>query len=116
MRLHSQGSNNDVMEIKMFFESLLDVGDDNIGDNVDRFSIIKIPYEILINDSNDLLSDLAEFTYPNLLKNMDNSSFFQERVILAPILADACMLNEYLMSIIAGEEKIYLSSDKIYKA
>ncbi|XP_061364200.1 uncharacterized protein LOC133307665 [Gastrolobium bilobum] len=92
--------------IKIFSEWLLYVDDDNVGDNVDGFSIIKIPDEILINDSNDPLSDLVEFAYPNLLKNMDNSYFFEEYVIFAPTLANVCMLHKYLMSIILCEEKI----------
>ncbi|XP_061351494.1 uncharacterized protein LOC133296511 [Gastrolobium bilobum] len=116
MRLYSQGSNNDVMEIKMFSEWLLDVGDGKVGDNVDGYSTIKIPDEILINDCNDPISALVEFAYPNLLKNMLNASFFQERAILTPTLADVSMLNEYLMSKIPEEEKVYLSLDSICKA
>ncbi|XP_061337050.1 uncharacterized protein LOC133284089 [Gastrolobium bilobum] len=111
----SHGSNNDVIKIKMFFKWLLDVGDGNVGDNVVVFLVIKILDEILMKDSNVSLSDLVEFTYPNLLKNMDNSSFFQEHVI-APKLADVCMLNEYFMSIVPSKEKVYLISDNNCKA
>ncbi|XP_061365846.1 uncharacterized protein LOC133309124 [Gastrolobium bilobum] len=42
-------------------------------------------------------------------------TFFKERAILTPKLSDVAMLNEHLMSMIPGEERIFLSSDKIMK-
>jgi len=54
---------------------------------------------------------LIDFVYPNLNDNLGDSLFFQERGILAPTLDSIEHVNEYMMSLIPGEEKEYLSYD-----
>ncbi|XP_061373673.1 uncharacterized protein LOC133316000, partial [Gastrolobium bilobum] len=115
MRLNSGSSAHNLEEIKEFSEWLLKVGDGNLGDDVDGESIITIPDELLIRESEDPLSDMVNFVYPNLLDNILDQTFFKERVILTPKLSDVAMLNEHLMSMIPVEERTFLSSDKILK-
>ncbi|XP_061352378.1 uncharacterized protein LOC133297280 [Gastrolobium bilobum] len=115
MRLNSGSSAHNLEEIKEFSEWLLKVGDGNLGDDVDGESIITIPDELLIRESEDPLSDMVNFVYPNLLDNILDQTFFKERDILTPKLSDVAMLNEHLMSMIPGEERTFLSSDKILK-
>ncbi|XP_061349748.1 uncharacterized protein LOC133294987 [Gastrolobium bilobum] len=115
MRLNSGSSAHNLEEIKEFSEWLLKVGDGNLGDDVDGESIITIPDELLIRESEDPLSDMVNFVYPNLLDNILDQTFFKERAILTPKLSDVAMLNEHLMSMIPGEERTFLSSDKILK-
>ncbi|XP_061375918.1 ATP-dependent DNA helicase RRM3-like [Gastrolobium bilobum] len=115
MRLNSGSSAHNLEEIKEFSEWLLKVGDGNLGDDVDGESIITIPDELLIRESEDPLLDMVNFVYPNLLDNILDQTFFKERAILTPKLSDVAMLNEHLMSMIPGEERTFLSSDKILK-
>ncbi|XP_061370976.1 uncharacterized protein LOC133313597, partial [Gastrolobium bilobum] len=115
MRLNSGSSAHNLEEIKEFSEWLLKVGDGNLGDYVDGESIITIPDELLIRESEDPLSDMVNFVYPNLLDNILDQTFFKERAILTPKLSDVAMLNEHLMSMIPGEERTFLSSAKILK-
>ncbi|XP_061368967.1 uncharacterized protein LOC133311858 [Gastrolobium bilobum] len=115
MRLNSGSSTHNLKEIKEFFEWLLKDGDGDLGDDVDRESIIIIPDELLIRESKDPISDMVNFVYPNLLDNILDQTFFKERAILTPKLSDVAMLNEHLMSMIPGEEMTFLSSDKILK-
>ncbi|XP_061364791.1 uncharacterized protein LOC133308202 [Gastrolobium bilobum] len=115
MRLNSGSSAHNLEEIKEFSEWLLKVGDGNLGDDVDGESIITIPDELLIRESEDPLSDMVNFVYPNLLENILDQTFFKERAILTLKLSDVAMLNEHLMSMIPGEERTFLSSDKILK-
>ncbi|XP_061359756.1 uncharacterized protein LOC133303797 [Gastrolobium bilobum] len=115
MRLSSSNSAQNMMEIKEFSEWLLKVGDGVLGDDSDGESIITIPAELLIKKSNDPLSDMVNFVYPDILDHILDPPFFKERAILTPKLTDVAMLNEQLMSLIPGEEKMYLSSDKVLK-
>ncbi|XP_061346374.1 uncharacterized protein LOC133292018 [Gastrolobium bilobum] len=84
MRLNSGSTTHDVKEIKEFSEWLLKVGDGDLGDDEDGESMITIPDELLITESEDPLSDMVNFVYPNLLDNILDPSFFKERAILTP--------------------------------
>jgi ATP-dependent DNA helicase PIF1 len=70
-----------------------------------------MPNELLICDFNDPLEAIVKSTYPNLLENIHDPSFFKNRVILTPknVIVDA--VNDYILDLIPGEEKIYLSYD-----
>ncbi|XP_061349158.1 uncharacterized protein LOC133294494 [Gastrolobium bilobum] len=114
MCLSSGSTTDDVKEIREFSEWLLKVGDGDLGDDEDGESMITIPDELLITTSDDPVSDMVNFVYPNLLDNILDPTFFKERAILTPKLSDVAMLNEHLMSMIP-EEMIFLSSDKILK-
>lgn len=59
------------------------------------------------------ISSIIHSTYLDHLKNLNNLDYFQERVILAPRLKDVDKINEYMLSMLPNEEKVYLSSDII---
>ncbi|XP_061343112.1 uncharacterized protein LOC133289229, partial [Gastrolobium bilobum] len=115
MCLNSGSSTNNLLEIKEFSEWLLKIGDGDLGDDVDGESIITIPDELLIKGSEDPISDIVDFVYPNLMDNILDPTFFKERALLTPKLSDVAMLNEHLMAVIPGEERTLLSSDKVLK-
>jgi ATP-dependent DNA helicase PIF1 len=52
-----------------------------------------------------------ESVYPSFLDNMHETSFFKDRAILTPKNLIIDEINDYMMSLIPGEEKIYLSCD-----
>jgi ATP-dependent DNA helicase PIF1 len=56
------------------------------------------------------------FVYPTFLQNMKIFDFFQERGILSPTLDAVEHVNEFLLSLVPGYEKEYISSDSVCKS
>ncbi|XP_012829133.1 PREDICTED: ATP-dependent DNA helicase PIF1-like [Erythranthe guttata] len=52
---------------------------------------------------------------PGLLSNIYDPDYFQGRAILAPTNECVEFVNDHLMSLLPGEEKVYLSSDSIFR-
>ncbi|XP_016184913.1 uncharacterized protein LOC107626523 [Arachis ipaensis] len=65
MRL-SLGETNNVQELRNFIEWLLKIGDGLAGDTTDGESIIHIPSDILVKNSEIVLDDLIDFVYPDM--------------------------------------------------
>ncbi|MCH79314.1 helicase-like protein, partial [Trifolium medium] len=110
MRLLAGCPASDV-EKRSFSEWILRIGDGTLGDSDDEYIKIQIPHDLLISPSHDPLSAIVESTYPNLLSNMNDSSFFRNRAVLAPKNTVVDTINEYILEQIPGEDKIYLSYD-----
>jgi len=77
---------------------------------------VEIPEGLLISDTTNPLMSLIDFVFPDLNDNLGDPLFFRERGILAPTLDSVEHVNEYMMSLIPGEEKEYLSSDSVYRS
>jgi hypothetical protein len=58
-----------------------------------------------------LFASIVESTYPSILPNMHDESFFQDRAILTPKNTIVNEINNYVLSLIPGGEKTYLSSN-----
>ncbi|KAL7096997.1 hypothetical protein ACP275_10G115200 [Erythranthe tilingii] len=89
------------------------VGNEDVGEQNDGEAVIEIPDDMLIGDSEDSFRDVLEFVYPDLLSNMYDPYYFQGRAILAPTNECVESVNDHLMSLLPGEEKVYLSSDSM---
>ena len=111
MRLLSGSSKSDVNEMKTFSDWMLSVGEGKIGEENDEDMIIQIPNDMLIKNSGDHLSSIVNHTYPSFLINFSNPSFFQDRAILAPKNEVVDTLNDYMLDLLLGEAKSYLSYD-----
>jgi len=74
---------------------------------------VEIPEDLLISITTNPLMLLIDFVYPDLNDNLGDPLFFQERGILAPTFDSVEHVNEYMMSLIPGEEKEYSSSDSV---
>ena len=103
-------------EMKIFANWILDVGNGNIGSVVGDESEVEIPNDLLITTTDDPLSHLVDFAYPNLLQNMSDYRYFQSRAILAPTLESVEKVNDFVLTIFPGMEKEYLSSNTICQA
>lgn len=66
---------------------------------------------MLITNIGDPLASIVQSIYPTFLENMHDPSYFQHRAILSPKNDVVDMVNEYMLSLIAGEMKTYLSFD-----
>ena len=87
----------------------------SIGDGIgsaNESGEISIPIldELLIKDSSDSLRSLVDFVSKIFAKH-ENLRFFQERWILAPTLDAVVHVNEFLLSLVPGDEKEYISFD-----
>ena len=78
--------------------------------------MVDIPNNIFINVSDDPIKTIIESTYPNILENINDLNYFQERAILAPTLLNVDIVNEYMLSMISRKERIYLSSNSVCRA
>ncbi|XP_024965357.1 uncharacterized protein LOC112505680 [Cynara cardunculus var. scolymus] len=110
MRLTIDSQASEIEQTRVFANWLLDLGEGKVGSVNDGESIIDIPDDLLIIDSTDPTSTLIEFVNPSILVNIKNSSYFQERAILAPKHEVIQEINERLLSLFPGDEKEYLSS------
>jgi ATP-dependent DNA helicase PIF1 len=75
--------------------------------------IVKIPEDILVKVVTNPIGDIVDAIYLDLLKNMFATNFFQDRAILAPTLDVVEQINDYVLSLIPGEFKEYLSCDSV---
>lgn len=89
----------------------MEVGDGSIGDANDVDVTVQIPHDLLIPSFGDPLSSIVENAYPNLLQNMHDPSFFQNRAILTHKNTIVDAINDYMFDLIPEEEKPYLSYD-----
>ena len=111
MRLLSGGNPSDIAEIRAFSEWVLGIGDGSIGESNDLDISLNVPPDLLIPSLGDPLLAIVTHTYPDLLHNMTDPSFFKDRAILAPTNAIVDALNDYVVDFIPGEENTYLSCD-----
>jgi ATP-dependent DNA helicase PIF1 len=116
MRLQYSNDQVENEGIANFAKWILEIGDGKIGEVHDDGSTIDIPCDLLIQcvDKNPIGS-IVESVYPNLLMNMFVDGFFEDKAILAPTLEVVENINHYVLSLIPGESKEYLSCDTISK-
>ena len=72
---------------------------------------LNIQDDLLLQSSGDHIASFVEYVYPSLLDNMHETSFFKYRAILTPKNLSVDEINDHMMWLIPGEEKIYLSCD-----
>jgi len=92
------------------------IGDDNDASNENGEMKVEIPEDLLISNTTNLFMSLMDFVYPDLNDKLGDLLFFQERGILAPMLDSVEHVDEYMMSLILGKEKEYLSSDYVCRS
>ncbi|XP_057452093.1 uncharacterized protein LOC130743892 [Lotus japonicus] len=71
----------------------------------------EIPSDLLVRESDNPLLELVNFAYPNVVNNLKNHAYFEQRALLAPTLESVEEVNNFMMSMIHGEETKYLNYD-----
>ncbi|KAL8137812.1 hypothetical protein V2J09_003813 [Rumex salicifolius] len=74
---------------------------------------IQIPANLLIKETTNLIASITEAIYPFVADRLSDGKYFEERTILAPTLEVVEKVNDYIMSLLPGEEKVYFSFDSI---
>ena len=111
--LHSGVSPDEINGIREFSDWLMKVGDGEVGDSNDGEIQFKLPEDILIHSNDPPIAAIVKSTYPKLLENVGEGSYFQDRAILAPTNEIVQEVNDYIMSLLPGESTEFLSSDSI---
>ncbi|WJX83021.1 DNA helicase [Trifolium repens] len=116
MRLQFSNDMEQDKSLVDFAKWILDIGDGKVGESVDGESLIEIPEDLRVKSSGNHIGDIVDAIYPSLIENMGDYSFFQDRAILAPTLQVVEKVNDYVMSLLPNEERIYLSCDTLCKS
>ncbi|XP_056694876.1 uncharacterized protein [Spinacia oleracea] len=116
MRLQVGRSDSNNNEIREFSEWILKIGDGKVGEPNDGEGTVEIHDDNLIKEATNPVEAIVNSTYPSILQNLWDPKYFQERAILAPTHDNVEAINDYLLSLMQGEEKEYLSSDTIDQA
>ncbi|GJV05368.1 ATP-dependent DNA helicase PFH1-like protein [Tanacetum coccineum] len=80
MRLIVGAHPKDVTKILEFAEWILKVEDGEIKEHYDGEVSIDLPEEILLDAADDSVTSIVDFTYLNILDNINDSSYFQKRM------------------------------------
>ncbi|GKE17466.1 ATP-dependent DNA helicase RRM3-like protein, partial [Tanacetum coccineum] len=115
MRLTVGAQPEDVTEIRDFAEWILKVGDGELGEENDGEVEMDVPEEILIDQGDDPVASIVDFTYPDILDDIHDPSYFKEKAVLAPTNEVVDNINEHLLDKFPGEEMVYLSCDSVDK-
>ncbi|XP_057549189.1 uncharacterized protein LOC130827475 [Amaranthus tricolor] len=113
MRLRPGLSN--VEELRDFADWILRVGDGKLGGPNEGEVTIGIPEDLLIKEASDPIAAIVDCIYPQIQKGSIHSSYFHERAILGPTNEIVDEVNEHILSLISGEERLYLSLNSIDK-
>ncbi|XP_039683008.1 uncharacterized protein [Medicago truncatula] len=104
---------SDNQELKNFSNWLLKVGEGKLSEPNDGIAEIDIPTEFLIHDFDNPIQAIFQSTYPDFLNYYNDPQYLQSRAILASTIECVEEINDYILSLIPGEEQEYLSSDEI---
>ncbi|RYQ85311.1 hypothetical protein Ahy_B10g104837 [Arachis hypogaea] len=99
--------------MRLSLQWLLKIGDGLAGDTTDGESIVHIPSDILVKNTETSLDDLIDFVYLDMLSNLSVENYFKDRAILAPTLDCVIDVNNKMTAGLPGQERDYLSSDSV---
>ncbi|MCL7023229.1 hypothetical protein MKW94_007098, partial [Papaver nudicaule] len=99
---------SELQEIDEFAKWVLDVGNGKLPavapNETEEKTWIKIPDDLLIECDEDHLPKMVESIYPNLIRNMADPEYLENRSILAPTNQSVKEINDYMIAMIPGKE------------
>ncbi|CAH9137352.1 unnamed protein product, partial [Cuscuta epithymum] len=113
MRLLQKSNIIDKQELERFAKWILQIGEGTIGRESDRGIEVEIPHDLLIHSNGDHFKAIVDSTYPDLHNNISNFDYLDKRAILAPTLEIVEGINNYILSMLPGQEVKYFSYDSI---
>ncbi|KAG5251167.1 ATP-dependent DNA helicase [Salix suchowensis] len=118
MRLSIDGlSPDEINEIKAFAEWILKIGNGDLCDIpfLDEFdeSLIKIPSDLQLHTSDDPVKSMVLAIYPNIEQPTLDPTYFKDRAIITPKNITVTEINNFILGVTHGPQRIYLSSDSI---
>ncbi|XP_016178806.1 uncharacterized protein LOC107621286 [Arachis ipaensis] len=110
MRLTMGLEQSTSQELRSFSDWILQIGEGRCGTVVNDKLFVEIPSDIIIPVLENPVEDIVNTIYPDLVQNFRDPSFFQDRAILAPTVDNVEEINNYIVDLLPGEEKNYLSA------
>uniref|UniRef100_A0A2K1ZPE8 Uncharacterized protein n=1 Tax=Populus trichocarpa TaxID=3694 RepID=A0A2K1ZPE8_POPTR len=120
MRLSSNGLSNDQKkELAIFANWILAIGDGTqrdalFPDDYDA-SMIKIPQDLLLEVGSNPILAIVSAVYPSIRDINIDPCYFRERAIVTPRNATVSKINNFILNMLPGMKRIYLSTDTICK-
>ncbi|XP_057426383.1 uncharacterized protein LOC130719790 [Lotus japonicus] len=106
-----KGSRSDIVSFAVNSSYLWNHCDETVKPIDEDDSIIEIPSDLLVRESDNPLLELVYFAYHNVVDNLENHAYFEQRALLAPTLERVEEVNNFMMSMIPVEVTKYLSYD-----
>ncbi|GJY71498.1 ATP-dependent DNA helicase PIF1-like protein [Tanacetum coccineum] len=113
MRLGSGVDSSEKKEIQDFADWILNIGNGNIGRKNDGEAKVEFLDDMLIPEYNDHIGSIIQETYLDLLRNLYDSDYLQDRVVLAPTHELVDMISDKMLSLLPMDLKTYNSSDMV---
>ncbi|XP_027903668.1 uncharacterized protein LOC114163562 [Vigna unguiculata] len=111
MRLSTTSNTEIANDIQEFADWILKIGDGKMDLNENGECMVEIPEQILITNTDLPLLALVELFYPQFVVNMLKPNYFDDGAISCPTNDSVEQVNDFMLSLIGGEEVTYLSSD-----
>ncbi|GJY92082.1 ATP-dependent DNA helicase PIF1-like protein, partial [Tanacetum coccineum] len=105
------GTPEEVLETKEFAEWILKVGNGTLSEPGE--AIVDIPEEICIKEAADPIQAIVDFSFPNLMNNLDTPGYFQGKYVLAQTNEVVDTINDKLLENMPGDKVEYFSSDSL---
>ncbi|KAH1210736.1 ATP-dependent DNA helicase PIF6 [Glycine max] len=116
IRLQNNMQATDQEETASFAQWIIDIGDGIIGHDNDGYATIEIPQELLITKYDDPIHSIVSSTFPDLCHHHNDPQYFQSKAILASTNETVQQVNDYILTLIPGEQMKYLSYDSADKS
>ncbi|XP_074297781.1 uncharacterized protein LOC141628552 [Silene latifolia] len=115
MRLEVGCVETNVGEIRKFSEGILVIGDGLAGGPNDGEVDIEFPDDVIIQHVTNLIASIVGISYPALQNRLWDPDYLRERAILARTHEIVEDVNNYVLSLIDGPKRLYLSFDDVSK-
>nr|XP_043612651.1 ATP-dependent DNA helicase PIF1-like [Erigeron canadensis] len=113
MRLQSGTNAQEKEEIKKFTEWILTVGEGTAGGNNDGSTEIELLEEVLIKSEKNHVESIVSANFPSIAEHHNDRGYFEDKAILVPTNEEVDTINEYVLSKLKGDERIYFNSDSV---
>ncbi|XP_011048533.1 PREDICTED: uncharacterized protein LOC105142549 [Populus euphratica] len=119
-RLSSNGLSNDQKkELAIFANWILAIGDgtqhDALFPDDSDASMIKIPQDLLLEPGSNPILAIVSAVYPSIRDINIDPCYFRERAIVTPRNATVSEINDFILNMLPGMKRIYLSTDTVCK-
>ncbi|KAG2624578.1 hypothetical protein PVAP13_3KG144027, partial [Panicum virgatum] len=123
MRLKKlDATTSEYKELNEFSEWILKIGNGTIQNKSSytvednpNCDIVEIPDDLLIKQADNKINALVESTFPNFSLNYNNAEYLRDRAILSTTNEIVDEINDYMLSLLPGNEIEYYSVDSISK-
>ncbi|KAM2883182.1 hypothetical protein COP2_016053 [Malus domestica] len=121
MRLSKTGLNEvEKKELADFAKWILDIGNGTVARSIsstdEESSWIEFPNQFLIHFDEDPIKAMVSAVYTNFKTNFRDVSYLKERAIVTPRNDTATEINDFVLGIVPGESRTYLSFDSVSSA